>query len=59
MDSSVNEFHTCVRPFAGEASKPLTEAEEARIVLAVLVAFLAGGVALVLRGLATAAAAWQ
>lgn len=58
MDSSVDGFQSFVHPFAGEASEPLTEAAEARIVLTVLAAFLTGSIALTLHGLA-AAAAWS
>ena len=58
MDGSIDGFQLSAHGFSGEASEPLAETEEARIVLAVLAAFLTGGVAVTLHGLA-AAASWQ
>ncbi len=42
--------------FSGKAARPVTEAEEAHVVLAVLCAFLVGGVALTLHALSVTAA---
>ncbi len=58
MDGSVDAFQLSAHGFSGEASVLLAETEEARTVLAVLAAFLTGGVAVTLHGLA-AAASWH
>jgi hypothetical protein len=56
MVSLVNRLNGPDCVFSGKAARPVTEAEEAHVVLAVLCAFLVGGVAVTLHALSVTAA---